>query len=267
MPYYKNQSGQYIKVGGLYAKDTECLCCEEDEVDCGTDFPTADFSYEQVTQGQNPCCFQMTDESTPGPKGGTIVGWKWYIEPSNIPVSFEQNPILCFVPHPLGDVRDVTLQVTDEHGCTDSVVMEVVCDRGPALCFPCTTPLASSCAACAGNINGTHTLYGQCLWKKEWPIPCNIGTPSKPELVTLQVGISTPGFGFFIVASVTQTGGGSAFNNSFSYIYRKTIQEGECKGTHILPFQTTSAPFVPHLCSPNGAFIAGVTPTVTVTLS
>lgn len=103
-----------------------CCCseCVEGEE------PTAGFSYEQTDD--DPCTIDLLDESTVHANcEGEIVEWKWYLNEETTPFSTSQNPTGVEVT----DGDDIRLWVKDSCGCTDEVVMEIVCeDWTPVTC-------------------------------------------------------------------------------------------------------------------------------------
>lgn len=105
-----------------------CCCqkCTEGEE------PTAGFSYEQTDD--DPCTVDLFDESTVhGNCDGEIVQWKWYLNDEEEPFSTAQNPTGIVVE----DGDEVRLWVKDACGCTDEVVMEILCIE----------PVAFNCSA------------------------------------------------------------------------------------------------------------------------
>lgn len=112
--------------------EEDCDCCGPSCCDEPGGPPTADFSYAQV--GKNPCRVDFTDESTPG-TCGSIVSYSW--KKNGVEFSTASDPTNVTVA--TGD--DIQLTVTDASGCTDDVVMEIVC-------VPCEEP-----GLCAGPDN------------------------------------------------------------------------------------------------------------------
>ena len=120
------RGGQRIRGSdGGRSREENCCCC-----DCNAPggSPTAAFSYEQT--GDDPCELNLFDESTEG-NCGTITSWRWLKNGAEISTS--QNP--TGVSYADGD--DITLEVTDSAGCTDSAVMEVRCYE---YCCGCALP-------------------------------------------------------------------------------------------------------------------------------
>jgi hypothetical protein len=93
--------------------DCEASCCD---VVGGP--PTADFSYTQIAT--SPCKINLHDESVVG-TCGSIVAWRWL--KNGVEFSTVQNPTNITVV----DGDDITLEITDVSGCTDSVIMEIDC--------------------------------------------------------------------------------------------------------------------------------------------
>jgi len=155
---------------------------------CATNAPEADFSYTQTDD--DPCCFQFNDESVAEAECGAIASWLWDFGDGD--TSTSENPTHCYDD---AGPWDVTLTVTDDMGCTDSVVMEVTCEPNPCSCcdeefLPETATVtisgfaenvaANDCDACS-SINGTHTVTSGltgvfCHYQKVFDIsPCRDG--------------------------------------------------------------------------------------------
>jgi hypothetical protein len=131
----------------------ECEECTEGEE------PDASFSYEQTDD--DPCTIDLFDESTVHENcDGEIVEWKWYLNEETTPFSTSQNPTDVEVE----DGDDIRLWVKDSCGCTDEVVMAIVCvELQVKSCsthsfilptymtvdFPAVTN--GTCGTCAGN--------------------------------------------------------------------------------------------------------------------
>lgn len=107
------------------AMDAGCCCCD---CDAPGGSPAAAFSYEQT--GDDPCELNLTDESSDG-NCAPITSWRWL--KNGVQFSTSQNP--TGVSYADGD--DITLEVTDSAGCTDSAVMEVRCYE---YCCGCPIP-------------------------------------------------------------------------------------------------------------------------------
>lgn len=106
-------------------------CCkkkddEEDDPCCKEEGgkPTANFTYKQTSD--YPCCFDFTSTSTPG-HCGSITTYLWDF--GNGVTSSSENPQYCYDEnYPAGGPWNVTLTVTDEKQCTDSITKEVACE-------------------------------------------------------------------------------------------------------------------------------------------
>lgn len=141
-------------------------CCCDDCCDDEGGPPTADFSYEQTDD--DPCTIDLFDESTDG-TCGEIVSWSWKL--NDVEFSTSQNPTGVEVE----DGDEITLEVIDSSGCTDSAVMVIECDDLSA-CEFCSDMLPSTCSvtpdfddpvgptcACPGaSQEWTATLQGIC---------------------------------------------------------------------------------------------------------
>jgi hypothetical protein len=161
--------------------------------------------------------------------------------------------------------------------------MEVVCVE-QIDCFNCSDgPLSGTaivtiadwggtCPTCAPNINGTHILNPNlnqfCSWTKSFVIG-SCGYPNDPMTITINATASSNAY----IVGISQTPGGGGFNDSKAYSYSKpkiVNPDPPCKGTHILPYSSQTAPiFSPPgwPCFPNGVLTPGVSPTVTLTIS
>lgn len=202
-----------------------CAC------NCATTGPTADFSYQQTDD--DPCCFDFFDESTANPACGNIVEWLWDFGDGN--TSTEQAPSHCYEDE---GPWDVTLTVTDEMGCTDSVVSEIVCAHNPCSCcdelyLPDTATVVigsfaelippNTCDGCS-SVNGTHTLTGSlagvfCNYQKTFDIsPCRGGA------VSVTISLSFCQFPGKWRVTVVIDGGQTDY-------WEKDALE-ECRGTH-----------------------------------
>lgn len=188
--------------------EVNCDPCPEDEA------PTAGFSYEQ-TDG-DPCCFDFTDESFVGEvcEGRTIIEWYW--EFGDGATSTLQNPSHCYAG--AGPTWDVTLTVTDNFGCEDSAVMEVVCYAPGGCCeqlpfLPPTvmvilpTPASPISACYCDPLPGPHTLTqvepGSCIYKKTFTCLDESVDPDVVRTIVIEANIGnsrvirvliTPGF-------------------------------------------------------------------------
>lgn len=89
---------------------------------CTENAPIASFSFIQYDD--DPCCFDFFDESEGYLYCGTIVEWEWDFGDGT--TSTEENPTHCYDAEDIGP-WSVTLTVTDESGCQDSIIMIVDC--------------------------------------------------------------------------------------------------------------------------------------------
>lgn len=183
MAVVSTYGGTVRKIDGAVLTGCCCSdCCEE----VGGP-PTADFSYTQTDA--DPCCFSFTDLSTAG-TCGSIVSGRWLVD--GVEFSTATNPTECFDG---AGPWNVTREVTDASGCTDSVVMEVTCQPNPCDCcdeefLPETATVTiggfaesvppNDCDACS-SINGAHTVTSDltgiiCQYQKIFNIsPCRDG--------------------------------------------------------------------------------------------
>lgn len=203
---------------------------------CDDGGPIAGFHSNQVDD--DPCTFDFFDDSIGGSCDGTIVEWEWKC--NDTVFSTDQNPEGIDLEDACDDATgpwDVTLLVTDEFGCQDSVVATIYCNTVPVDCcqdagaLPGVIEVTSSgwsnntCAA-AGDcsvFNGTHTLTWDGIQYKSADLGDGCGSIGQ----------------MFIVASVCDpTGLVVVFDAGFSteYSYAKSLVDIDCRDTHTLPF-------------------------------
>lgn len=187
-----------------------CIKIATGEVTCGSDCPegegpVADFDYQQTSE----CCFDFDDQSTVGGdcEGRTIVSWAWAFGDGN--TSTSQNPSHCYSG---AGPWNVTLTVTDNFGCVDSVVMSVACvdfyacaDNDCNYPAPSTATMtlagfsdiagAPTCPECS-DLNGitlsmTNATSDGCVWDCGGAcVACGDG----PTLCATYPDVPSPGF-------------------------------------------------------------------------
>jgi hypothetical protein len=211
----------------VYYKNADDCCCCDCEAEGAS--PTADFSYYQTDD--DPCTIDLTDESTAG-TCGEIVQWRWYV--NGVLVSSSQNPTGIEVE----DGDDVTLEVTDSAGCTDSVVMEINCVEFSVtncLCCPDDIPATvtvtmsgwstNTCINSCTPLNGVHvlsytaTVGGQCGFMK---LLAEDGCQPTVEFQILAD-----------VCIVDELAVQVNYTSTGAIEYRKELT-GPCRGTHVL---------------------------------
>lgn len=160
---------QILPDGKVLVIDGKIMCeCCCDPCDCEAEgaSPVAGFSYDQT--GYAPCKFDFENESVAG-TCGAIVSYMWYRNSEATPFSTEQSPegVEFSGPGPWY----VTLVVTDDKGCDDSVFMEIVCtpadipidccNSGECLCLERPDEIDvtfSGGTSCATDYNQTFRL-------------------------------------------------------------------------------------------------------------
>jgi PKD repeat protein len=151
-----------------------CPCnCEEKA-------PEANFSYQQTDN--DPCCFDFFDESTSHPDCGPIVSWFWNFGPG-AGTSTLQNPSKCYFTG--RGPWNVTLTVTDDKGCTDTVVSEVECIDSD-IC-DCNFNIPDSVTLVTSGLSGGGA--SQCdKYSDTWVVPRVPGSASY-ELAVVKSGV------------------------------------------------------------------------------
>lgn len=164
-------------------------CC-----DCEENGPTADFHVRQEDHDPD-CCYSFFNDSVNGPCGSELT-YEWDFGDGNF--STDENPTHCYSPSSPGDSWDVTLTVTDESGCTDSVTMHIVCfgDSGCCHCYEINFPDAvqvvlSGITGPCSFANGTYILdqrQGTCSWRTS--VACG-GPTDGPYFMQLIINATT----------------------------------------------------------------------------
>ena len=226
-------------------------CCMVDQncVDCG---PEADFSYEQTDN--DPCTFNFTDESVAG-TCGSIVAWLWKCE--GIGFSTSQNPTGVNLESVCGvdTAYNISLTVTDETGCTDTVMGVVLCNHE---CLACPEFLPLVCFVTFSGyekktepgvpcdlLNGTHvlSLLGEgaptinCAYASG-PIECEFHDNGLDPSILLNITATQ------IELTILRAGGPGGVDH---YSLPRT-SEDSCLGVFNLPFVSGAADLSPTRC-------------------
>ena len=206
----------------------------------------------------------LIDESVAG-SCGTITSWRWL--KNGAEVSTSQNP--TGVSYADGD--DITLEVTDSAGCTDSVVMEVRCyeyccgcaipDEVQLTFSGCTFPSSNPAQRCicldgmSGAIDVTMTTNTSDCER----LASNTGDPALGGNGVAFVCNGNPAYESFIaLLQVTCSGGNRTITLTYDpdwlaagndMVFQKTESESvDCTGGWDLPWHHSNGINTPH-CS------------------
>lgn len=217
--------GNLLFDGGKLAMAAGCCCC-----DCETEGPTADFSYQQTDD--SPCEISLYDESVEG-ECGVIVSWRWL--KNGVQFSTSQNPTGITVTN--GD--DITLEVTDYAGCTDSVVMEIACVAFKT-CGCCSDLIPPSVVVTSSGFSNDVSCLTDCTALNGVfvvPYLLTSGGVCTYLLTLAQTQCDGSGSLMNIIVRICVSGKIQVSMNPYTftnYLYEIAPPAGVCRGTHTL---------------------------------
>jgi len=152
--------------------------------------PQAAFSSTTVCAGSPT---QLTDSSVP-PAGGTLT-WIWNLPGGNPASSSAQNPAVSYT---ASGTYSVSLIVTTQAGCKDTVILPVVVNALPQAAF-------SSNTVCAGNVtsltDNSVPPAGESISSYSWSFPSGNPVSSTSQNPTVTFPAGTYNATFVITAS------------------------------------------------------------------
>lgn len=233
--YYTNAAGDYIRDDDdkyMRGEPEDCCCgCDCEAEGAG---PTADFSYTQTDD--DPCTITLHDESVAG-TCGEIVQWRWY--KNGVLQSSSQNPSFTVT-----DGDDVTLEVTDSAGCTDSAVMEIECEDmvDAGCCSDSPLPNSVEVTSSGWSDNGANCPNGDCTffngshsaaWTGAYYETASLGPECTGAGSNFRVEVQLCGATGTIAVLFRTDGFGAYFE------YRLGLGSAPCRGTHVVPFNSS----------------------------
>jgi len=182
--------------------------------------PTANFS--SVGDGGSgigcnpPSDIQFTDSSTPAPPGTSpIISWAWDFDDGS-GIDFTQNPLHTYNTQ---GIYNVTLTVTDDKGCQDSITISVTIDDFQTS-FAASTDTTICKNLTVSFTDQTSSLFTVNSW--QWTFPGgNPGTSTSQNPLNIQY--STPDT--FDVYFVSSNGFCSDSDTIFDYIVIHPLPE------------------------------------------